>query len=156
MRVLVRQLPVSDENSRKPILAHDIRVGMYLLEKGYGKEVVLAGLLHDVIEWGNMSAQEVAQEFGDEVAELVVANSKNPDAVSGKERVEELARRCVAHGCDALAIKAADTLDSFKYYAQAKNEEQLKTHCRPMAEHILKNMPAGCQGEVFEELKGWL
>ena len=153
VRLLVRQLPVSDENSRKPVLAHDIRVGVYLFEKGYEKDVVIAGLLHDVIEWGNMSAEGVAREFGDKVAHLVLANSKNKDLARGQERREDMARRCAQHGCDAMAIKAADTLDSFKYYTSVQNKEQLRNHCQPMAEYIFKHMPRGCKGQVFEELR---
>ena len=59
VRFLAKRMPLPDANSRKPILFHDIRVGIYLYENGYTKDVVLAGVLHDTIEWARMSAQEL-------------------------------------------------------------------------------------------------
>ena len=56
VRLLVEHFPPSDESSRKPVLFHDIRVGVYLYEHGYSEDIVLAGLLHDAIEW--LSATE--------------------------------------------------------------------------------------------------
>jgi hypothetical protein len=35
VRLLVKHFPVSEESSRKPVLFHDIRVGMYLYEHNY-------------------------------------------------------------------------------------------------------------------------
>jgi len=49
VRLLVEHFPVSDETGRKPVLFHDIRVGVYLYEHGYSEDVVLAGLLHEDI-----------------------------------------------------------------------------------------------------------
>jgi len=50
VRLLVEYMPPSDTDSRKPILFHDIRVGVYLYENGYSENIVLAGVLHDAIE----------------------------------------------------------------------------------------------------------
>jgi len=50
VRLLVEYMPHSDADSRKPILFHDIRVGVYLYENGYSENIVLAGVLHDAIE----------------------------------------------------------------------------------------------------------
>ncbi len=51
VHLLAKHRPFSDENSRKPALFHDIRVGVYLYEEKYSQDIVLAGLLHDAIEW---------------------------------------------------------------------------------------------------------
>ena len=42
IRFLTKHMPISEENSRKPILFHDIRVGVYLYENGYKKDMILA------------------------------------------------------------------------------------------------------------------
>jgi (p)ppGpp synthase/HD superfamily hydrolase len=47
VRFLAEHMPPSDENSRKPIMFHDIRVGVYLYENDYPQDIVLAGVLHD-------------------------------------------------------------------------------------------------------------
>ena len=57
VRLLVEHFPISDQNSRKPVLFHDIRVGVYLYNNGYSEDVVLAGLLHDALEWSSASKQ---------------------------------------------------------------------------------------------------
>ncbi|PIR02935.1 MAG: hypothetical protein COV60_02995, partial [Candidatus Magasanikbacteria bacterium CG11_big_fil_rev_8_21_14_0_20_43_7] len=77
IRFLVRHIPLSDENSRKPILFHSIRVGVYLYDHGYSENVVLAGLLHDVIEWSSATEDIVQDEFGEEVLRLILANTKD-------------------------------------------------------------------------------
>ena len=63
VRLLTEHMPPSDENSRKPIMFHDIRVGVYLYENGYAQDVVLAGVLHDAIEWSDISEQLLKDEF---------------------------------------------------------------------------------------------
>ena len=49
VRILCEYMPNDDELS-KPTLLHGIRTGVYLYENGYGQDIVLAGLLHDIIE----------------------------------------------------------------------------------------------------------
>ena len=77
MRLLTVHMPPSDEDSRKSILFHDIRVGVYLYENGYKKDIVLAGVLHDAIEWSKVNEQMLRDEFGDNIVRLVAANTKN-------------------------------------------------------------------------------
>ena len=44
---------------------------LYLAELELDKESIIAGLLHDVVEDTVMTSEDVAREFGDEVALLV-------------------------------------------------------------------------------------
>jgi (p)ppGpp synthase/HD superfamily hydrolase len=152
VRLLGESLPVSDENTRKPILAHDIRVGVYLYENGYSDDVVLAGLLHDAVEFAGLGEQELNREFGERVAKIVAANSKN-DSIDDKiEKTEDVIKRCVAVGEDALVVKAVDVMDSFKYYSAEKNYEQLK-YCKRYFDAILKFKPNNFTDKIFDELK---
>lgn len=52
-------------------ILHSIRVGLYLQKEGAPKEVVLAGLLHDVVEDTDDTIEEVVTQFGGDVAKLV-------------------------------------------------------------------------------------
>ena len=83
VRFLVQHFPPSDESSRKPILFHDIRVGVYLYNNGYSEDVVLAGLLHDALEWSSATDDVVRDEFGENVLKLVLANTKD-DTIKDK------------------------------------------------------------------------
>ena len=154
MRLLAEHMPVSDENSRKPILAHDIRVGVYLYENNYSQEIILAGILHDALEFCDLSQQQLKDEFGEEVLNLVKSCTKKSEIEDANERIDELVLRCASSGKDALIIKAADTLDSFKYYTKENNKEELE-YCQKNAEAIFKYLPGGVEDKVFEELKKW-
>ena len=137
VRLLAEHLPISDEKSRKPILFHDIRVGVYLYESGYKPEIVLAGLLHDALEWSEITAEILKAEFGDEVLALVQAGTKDDSIKNSDDKIDELIKRCAAAGHDALIIKAADILDSFKWYSSQNNQAELK-YCTKNAAAIFK------------------
>jgi (p)ppGpp synthase/HD superfamily hydrolase len=154
VRFLVQHFPPSDESSRKPVLFHDIRVGVYLYNSGYSEDVVLAGLLHDAIEWSSATEDIVRDEFGENVLKLVLANTKDDTIEDKHEKTTELIQRCVKNGQDALIIKTADILDSFKWYASQDNIEQLK-YCMRNANAILKYKENDFVDPIFDELKTW-
>lgn len=154
VRWMAQYLPVSEVGSRKPILFHDIRVGVYLYEAGYSEELVLAGLLHDMLEWSTASEEMLRQEFGDRITQLVKANTKDDSIVEKIEKTQELIRRCVVAGQDALIIKAADILDSFKWYSAQKNSDELE-YCARNTKAIVELKPAEFDDKIFEELKSW-
>lgn len=155
VRLLVKYFPVSDENTRKPVLFHDIRVGVYLYENNYSDDIVLAGLLHDTLEFSDITEQMLRDEFGDNIADLVKANSKNRSITDPDQRIDELIKRCAASGKDALVIKAADIIDSFKYYESVNNQDELKNYCIKNADAIFKYKPADYNDVIFDELKNW-
>jgi (p)ppGpp synthase/HD superfamily hydrolase len=154
VRFLTMHMRPSDENSRKPILFHDIRVGVYLYENGYAQDIVLAGLLHDVIEWSKVSEQTLREEFGDTILKLVLASTKDDSITDKKEKTAELIKRCVQHGQDALIVKAADILDSFKWYSSQNNKEELQ-YCMRNTNAILKFKPDNFDDKIFDDLKNW-
>lgn len=97
VRLLSDHFPISDEKSRKPMMFHDIRVGVYLYENGYAENIVLAGVLHDVIEWSDITEEMLKKEFGDEVTKLVLMSTKDR-LVKKNERSLELIKRCIDNG----------------------------------------------------------
>ncbi len=154
VRLLVQYFPVSSDASRKPILFHDIRVGVSLYERGYSREIVLAGLLHDSLEWSEISEEILKEQFGQKVVELVQANTKNDSIVSPQEKIQELIQRCSLYGLDALIIKAADILDSFKWYDHQHNEGEL-LYCVRNANAILETNHKKDTDSIFAELESW-
>jgi guanosine-3',5'-bis(diphosphate) 3'-pyrophosphohydrolase len=154
VRMLCENLPLSEIGSRKPILFHDIRVGVYLYENNYSRDIILGGLLHDAIEWSKITEKILRDEFGEEVAKIVLANTKDRSIENSDERIVDLVKRCVEVGKDALIVKAADTLDSFKHYTKTNNKDELE-YCRKNADAILKYLTEGFDGLIFEELKKW-
>ena len=57
--------------SGEPYIIHPLCVGIILADLELDKESIAAGLLHDVVEDTPMTTEDVAAEFGDEVALLV-------------------------------------------------------------------------------------
>lgn len=155
VRLLTKYMTPSDENSRKPVLFHDIRVGTYLYENGYSPDIVLAGVLHDAIEWSEITEATIQDEFGDTVLKLVLASTKDDSITDKTEKTNELINRCIQNGQDALIVKAADIIDSFKWYSSQNNEEQLKNHCMKNANTILELKPKNFDDKIFNELKKW-
>lgn len=154
VRLLAKHFPPADENSRKPALFHDLRVGVYLYENGYSREVVLAGFLHDAIEWSDITEQMLREEFGDDVANLVLACTKDDSITDKQAKTKKLIKRCVQAGQDALIVKAADIIDSFKWYSGQDNKEELQ-YCQRNAEAIFKFKPGDFNDKIFDELKRW-
>ena len=54
-----------------PFVAHPLEVASLLDEAGYSDEVVVAGVLHDVLENSDTEAAEIEERFGTPVAWLV-------------------------------------------------------------------------------------
>lgn len=154
IRILVKRLPSSEKNSRKPILFHAIRVGTYLYDNDYKKNVVLAGFLHDIIEWSNAKPSLLENEFNKEIFRLVLANTKDDSIKNNTEKINELIERCARNGQDALIIKTADILDSFKWYSKQNNKKELE-YCTKNANAILKLKPNNFDDKIFSELKKW-
>ncbi len=154
VRLLVEHFPPSDESSRKPVLFHDIRVGVYLYEHGYSEDIVLAGLLHDAIEWSSATEQMLQDEFGENVVKLVLASTKDDSITDKHEKTAKLIKRCADNGQDALIVKTADILDSFKWYASQDNKDELG-YCMRNANAIFKFKPDDFDDKIFDELKVW-
>ncbi len=155
VRILSKYMPLSDENSRKAIMFHDIRVGVYLYENSYPEDIVLTGVLHDVIEWSSVDKQLLIDEFGDNVFRLILASTKDNSIIDKTEKINELIKRCIQNWQDALIVKTADTIDSFKWYSSQNNEDELKNHCIKTANAIFEFKPDNFDDKIFDELKIW-
>lgn len=139
--------------SSKPVVAHSARVGLFLNKLGYNKDIVVAGILHDLLEDSKISREEIEQNFGSKVANLVQANSFNKTITDKKKRYQQSFARCLKKGKDALVIKAADILDNSHYYHLVK-DEKLSQWLLEKTRHFLKNSEKFIKDEeVWEELK---
>lgn len=154
VRMLVEYMPPSDETSRKPALFHALRVGVYLYERNYPRDIVLAGVLHDTLEWSGITEEMLKEKFGDRITTLVRACTKDDSIKDPKEKIDELIGRCVHEGHDALIIKAADILDSFVYYTRTNNTKEL-LYCARNADAIFRFKPEDVDDPIFDELKKW-
>jgi len=93
-----------------PYIMHPAAVGMLLLEHGEGGDVVVAGILHDVIEDTDADAALVEREFGPRVAELVAAESEPDKNLPWRERKQYTIDHLKKAELDIKVIAAADKL----------------------------------------------
>lgn len=104
-----------------PYITHVVHVSVILIRHGFGEDLAIAGLLHDVVEDCDVPLAAIAAEFGDEVARLVDAVSETK-ALDGSElpweqrKAEKLAH-LRAGGPDVAALKAADALHNARSIA---------------------------------------
>lgn len=148
IRLLCTYMP---EESTKPVLLHSIRVGLYLSEKQYSEDIVMAGFLHDILEDTNITTEEVQNIFGKKVLDLITANTKVKSIVDKIERRKELIKRCVESGQDSAIIKAADILDNYTYYTDLNDENGIE-YCRYNTNLFKKYMPKTFSDPIFEAL----
>lgn len=102
------------EGDAAPFLLHPLEVGALLQVFGYPEQVVTAGLLHDILESSDTTAEELSARFGAEIAGLVEAVSEDPMVRDPAERKARLREQVAAAGPEAAAIFAADKLSKVR------------------------------------------
>ena len=122
IQYLVRSFEASGDNP-KPVVLHSIRVGMDLYNREYEQHIVIAAILHDVIEDTDVTAGEIRSKFGDDVANIVKAASFDESIDDYLERHYDIHRRCFELGREAALVKAADILDNSDYYHVGESDE---------------------------------
>lgn len=95
-----------------PYIFHPVSVARILAENKCKETVVLAGLLHDVVEDTKVTLEQVEQEFGKKVSELVWAVSEHNKKLSWKKRKEAYIQQAKENPIEALQIMCADKLDN--------------------------------------------
>src|SRR5229473_3785030 len=105
--------------SGEPYLSHPLAVANLLVDFKMDVTTVTAGLLHDVLEDTVATKDDLAREFGPEIAELVDGVTKIGKLAfsSREERQAENFRKMVvamAHDLRVLMIKLADRLHNMR------------------------------------------
>lgn len=150
IRLITALFPLA-EMLIKPTLFHSIRVGTYLYNRNYSRDICLAALLHDTLEDTPYSEQQIKQRYGDEITALVVANTKNEN-IDKPQRREESIRRCAEHSEAALIIKTADIRDNFLYFLRIEATDETDI-AKISAGSVLKYKPESYNDPVFDELQ---
>jgi (p)ppGpp synthase/HD superfamily hydrolase len=97
-----------------PYASHVAGVAAILSRHAFGDEVVAAGALHDVLEDCGVTYAELAQRFGDRVADLVRHVSEEDKSASWEERKARYLEHFAKKPWDAQAITLADKIDNFE------------------------------------------
>jgi len=122
----------------RAFISHPVRVARLLAARGYDEEVVAAALLHDVVEDTSVTLNEVRQQFGARVAELVACVTEDPDLPTSERKVAY--REGVRSSPPAArAICAADKVCNVSDLHEAASDR---------AEQILARFAGGLDAQV--------
>ena len=156
IRLLVWSL---QKEQKKPVLYHSLRVGALLFYYGYDYETQIAWILHDILEDSDVTEWLISEKFGQNVASIVKANSKN-NSLPKPEILEDIVKRCHEYGKFALVVKMADVYDNFRFYVRAENESEID-RCKFLANLIIQYRDPSWNDKIFElantvmAYKGW-
>jgi len=135
----------------KPIIIDAINTGNYLFTKSYPANIVIAGYLHDIVEDTDVTINDIKEGFGEDVALLVQANTKDQTIEQSSNRREELISRCVSNSESAAIVKAADILDNYLYYSNTDNTKGVD-YCLENAGYFKKHLPSNYTDTIFKKV----
>jgi len=114
--------------SGKPYFFHTLETAKYLAELGMDATSIAAGFLHDTIEEGCATAEELEEKFGKDVLFLVEGVTKlGKLKYHGLERHAESLRKlfiAMAHDIRVIVIRLADRLHNVQTLSYLPEEKQ--------------------------------
>lgn len=134
--------------SGEAYISHPVWVAKVVAQLGVGNEAVVAALLHDCVEDTSVTIDDIAKEFGDEVALLVAGLTEVKKKTSGIEIHQtniEVFRRFLFSSVDdvrILIIRTVDklhnglTIDALPKDRQTKYAKRVLGIYGPVAEYV--------------------
>ncbi len=113
--------------SGDPYITHPLAVATILADIGMTEPTLVAALLHDTVEDTPYTLEELRQDFGDEVAQLVDGVTKLDKVQYGETAEAETIRKMIvamSRDIRVLVIKLADRLHNMRTLRYLKRETQ--------------------------------
>lgn len=118
--------------SGEPYMIHPLNVACILAQLNTGPATVCAGLLHDVIEDTSTTKEELAEKFGEDVAELVDGATKVNQLkfISATDKMDKQNQNnqhlllAMAKDIRVIIVKLADRLHNIRTLSSLNSEQQ--------------------------------
>lgn len=116
--------------SGEPYIIHPLNVAYILADIGLDDSTICASLLHDVVEDTEVTDNDIKQEFGIEIADMVEGVTKLGSvqfASIEEQQVEDYRKMFLAMGKDirVILIKLADRLHNMRTLKYLKRDRQI-------------------------------
>ena len=116
--------------SGEPYIIHPVNVAYTIAELGLDEQTICAALLHDVVEDTDATNEDLKNEFGTEIAEMVDGVTKLKKiqyATLEENQVENYRKMFLAMGKDirVIIIKLADRLHNMRTLEHLKRDRQI-------------------------------
>jgi len=127
--------------SKSPYIVHPLRVALILLDVAQQKSpaIICAGILHDVLEDSETPHDDIEEDFGPQVLDMVLALT-HPEQKEGESvfnRNKRMFENMQWAGRDVHVIKSADRLDNLITAHQAMGNERLNEYIKESREMLL-------------------
>ncbi len=93
-------------------ISHPMIVGLILARISNDQDLIIAGILHDVIEDTEYDKATLEEKFGKRVANLVEEVSEDDKSLSYNKRKNRAAQKMISISDQAILIKAADVISN--------------------------------------------
>lgn len=100
------------KNEDIPMIFHPISVGFMLKEYGCKDGIVIAGILHDIIEDTKYTYEDITSQFGESVARLVQYASEPDKSLSWQQRKQHTLEYTKTIPLDAKLIVVCDKISN--------------------------------------------
>ena len=105
-----------------PYILHPVMVAVRLVKGNFPKEVIAAGMAHDVLDVANLSEAQLRDELGDDVADVIKAVSSDKSLPWMEQKKKYL--ESVREGSEAVkAVAVADRIDELIWLLIAYEEQ---------------------------------
>ena len=139
-----------------PYITHPLSVGLMLSQFGAEEDEIIAGLLHDVIEDTEYTYEDIKNEFGQKIADIVLQLSEEkelPWEERKKKHIEHLKKADISTKRVALADKLAN-LYSIKHELKEHGENLWNRFNRGKEQQkwYYTSMIEACGGGIEDEV----
>ena len=116
--------------SGESYIIHPLNVAYILAEIGLDDSTICAALLHDVVEDTDVTDEDLRNEFGDEIADMVAGVTKLSEVKFSsieEQQVEDYRKMFLAMGKDirVIILKLADRLHNMRTLKHLSRERQI-------------------------------
>jgi (p)ppGpp synthase/HD superfamily hydrolase len=134
---------------------HPVAVASVLADDAQPPRVVVAGILHDVLEDTDATADELQALFGTDTARLVGALTQDASIRKYQERKAALRRQIVDAGADAAAVSLADKAAKLRSVESRPAKRKLHHYRETLRGIEQRYGPSRLSAILREELDRW-